>query len=147
MQSLQRSYEAKLATYNTLVSENNPAKLTEIQTLNGELAALLHSMLAEVAKVKTKAENLNGYKDELLQQLVSMQTDASIMREQKDQYIALEMLRSNQQVNFDTSFRWYALALGIAALLFLIVLMWKGGHAMPTMPTTMSSPMTMADFT
>lgn len=147
MQSLQRSYEAKLATYNALVSENKPSKLAEIQTLNGELAALLHSMLEEVAKVKTKAENLRGYKDELLQQLVSVQTDASIMREQKDQYIALEMLRSNQQVNFDASFHWYSIALGIVVVLFLIVLMWKGGHAIPTMPTTMSSPMTMADFT
>jgi hypothetical protein len=147
MQTLQTSYEAKLAAYNALVAANNPAKLAEIQTLNGELAALLHSMLEEVAKVKTKAEKLTTYKDELLRQLVSVQTDASIMREQKDQYAALQMLQSGQRANFDASFHWYALALGIAALLFLIVLMWKGGYAMPTMPTTISNPITMADFT
>lgn len=147
MQTLETSYETKLATYNALIAENNPQKLTEIQKLNGELAELLHSMLEEVAKVKTNADKLTAYKDELMQQLVSIQSDASIMREQKDQYIALQMLQSGQQATFDESFRWYAIALGIASFLFLIVLMWNGGHMMPTMPMATSSPTTMADFT
>ena len=147
MDTLQTSYEAKLAQYNALIAENNPAKLSQIQSLNGELAALLHSMLEKLNTVKSNASNLTTYRDQLMQQLVGIQNDASIMRKQRDQYRTLHMLQTQDQAAFNSSFFWYALSLGLVALLFFFVLLWKGGYKTPTMPTMTSSPNTMADFT
>ena len=147
MEDLETSYEAKLATYNSLKGANDPAKLPQIQKLNGELAALLHSMAEILAKTKSNAANITAYRDSLLQQLVSIQNDASIMREQRDQYNTLRMLQTQDDAVFRSTFFWYALALGFAALFFFVMLMRSGAYKVPTMPTAMSSPNTMAAFT
>jgi len=147
MEDLQTSYEAKLATYNSLISANDPTKIVQIQQLNGELAALLHSMVEILTTTKSNAANITVYRDALLQQLVSIQNDASVMREQRDQYNTLRMLQTQDDAVFRSTFFWYALALGFVALLFFIMLMRNGGYKVPTMPTAISSPNTMADFT
>ena len=146
MDALESSYDAKLATYNALVAGGDPAKLPEIQTLNGELAGLLHSMLEELSKIKSKGANLLNYRDQLLIQLVGFQNDATIMRQQRDQYATLRMLQTTDQTAFNTSFFWYSIALGIAVLMFVSVLIFRG-HSTPAMPTMTSNPTTMADFT
>jgi hypothetical protein len=147
MDDLETSYEAKREQYNALIAENDPSTLSAIQTLNGEMAAIIHSMLEQLAMVKSNAASMTKYRDELLIELVGIQNDASIMREQRDQYVTLRMLRSQDQAVFNSSFFWYALSLGIVALLFVIVLMWKGGYKAPTMPTMMSSPNTIDALT
>lgn len=147
MDSLEALYESKLATYNALVASGDPGNLGDIQTLNGELADLLHSMLGEVAKVKSGGANLKNYRDQLLIQLVGFQNDASIMRQQRDQYATLRMLQTTDQTAFNTSFFWYSIALGIAVLMFVGVLIFRSGHSTPAMPTMTSNPTTMADLT
>lgn len=147
MNALQTSYEAKLAQYNALVAEGNPAKLATIQKINGELAAMLHSMLEALASAKKGASKLTMYRDTLMTQLVGIQNDATIMRQQRDQYATLEMLQKHDQLKFNTTFFWYAISLGIAALLFVCILMWKGGYKAPTIPTITSSPNTMDALT
>ena len=161
MDALETSYETKLAAYNALVAANDPTKLTEIQSLNGELGALLHTMLEKLAAARSSAGNLETYRDALVQKLVKIQNDASIMLQQRDQYNTLHMLQTQEEIKFNTTFFWYAIALGIAAFLFVFMLMWKGGivaaapamPAMPetydalTMPTTTTSPTTMAALT
>ena len=143
MDALETAYEAKRDQYNSLIAANSPSDLTEIQKLNEEMAGLIHGMLEQLALVKSNAASMTKYRDELLIALVGIQNDASIMREQRDQYATLRMLQTQDQAVFNTSFFWYAISLGIVALLFVIVLMWKGGYKAPTMPTTMSSPNTM----
>jgi len=143
MDALETSYEAKRDQYNSLIAANNPSDLTEIQKLNEEMAGLIHGMLEQLALVKSNAASMSTYRDELLIDLVGIQNDASIMREQRDQYATLRMLQTQDQAVFNTSFFWYAISLGIVALLFVIVLLWKGGYKAPTIPTTMSSPNTM----
>jgi len=147
MNALQTSYEAKLAQYNTLIATNDPTKLSQIQSLNAELAALLHSMLEKLNTVKSNAANLTAYHDELINELVGIQNDASILREQRDQYATLHMLQTQDQAAFKSSFFWYAISLGLVAILFFFVLVWKGGYTAPMMPAITSSPNTMADFT
>jgi len=147
MEDLETSYEAKRARYNSLITANDPTKLTEIQKLNGELAALLHSMAEILATTKSNAANITAYRDSLLQQLVSIQNDASIMREQRDQYATLRMLQTQDDAVFQSTFFWYALALGFVAIFFFVMLMRSGAYSVPTMPTAMSSPNTMADLT
>lgn len=158
MDALETSYETKLAAYNALVAANDPTKLTEIQSLNGELGALLHTMLEKLATARSSAGNLETYRDALVQKLVKIQNDASIMLQQRDQYNTLHMLQTQEEIKFNTTFFWYAIALGIAAFLFVFMLMWKGGivAAAPsvpetydalTMPTTTTSPTTMAALT
>ena len=93
MEELQTSYEAKRATYDALVAANDPTKLAEIQRLNGELAALLTRMAEILASTKDSARDITVYRDALLQQLVGIQNDASIMKEQRDQYTTLHMLQ------------------------------------------------------
>jgi len=147
MDALETSYEEKRDQYNSLIAANNPSDLSAIQKLNEEMAVLLHSMLEQLALVKSNAASMTTYRDELLIALVGIQNDASIMRKQRDQYITLRMLQSRDQAVFNSSFFWYALALGITALLFVLVLMWKGGYKAPTIPTTMSSPNTIDALT
>jgi hypothetical protein len=147
MEDLQTSYEAKRATYDALIAANDPTKFTEIQRLNRELAALLTRMAEILASTKDSARDITVYRDALLQQLVGIQNDASIMKEQRDQYTTLHMLQTHDDAVFRSSFFWYALALGIAALMFFILLLRSGGYKLPTMPAAMSNPNTMPALT
>ena len=147
MEDLQTSYETKRATYDALIAANDPTKFAEIQRLNRELAALLTRMAEILASTKDKAKDITVYRDALLQQLVGIQNDASIMKEQRDQYATLHMLQTHDDAVFRSSFFWYALALGIAALMFFILLLRSGGYKVPTMPAAMSSPNTMPALT
>ena len=118
-------------------------------------------MLEKLAAARSSAGNLETYRDALVQKLVKIQNDASIMLQQRDQYNTLHMLQTQEEIKFNTTFFWYAIALGIAAFLFVFMLMWTGGivaaapamPAMPetydalTMPTTTTSPTTMAALT
>lgn len=147
MEELETAYEAKRAKYRALIALNDPTKVSEIQSLNTELADILHKMSEKLTAVKSNAAGLTMYRDDLLQQLVGMQNDASILREQRDQYETLRMLQTQDQTVFRSTFFWYALALGFVAVAFLFVLLWKGGYKAPMIPTTISNPNTMADFT
>jgi hypothetical protein len=147
METLKSTYEAKRAEYDALIAANNPAKMADIQRLNGELSALLQSMLEKLAEVRNNARNLLPYRDALLQKLVGIQNDASLMREQRDQYETLKMLQGHQEAAFNSSFFWYSLALGFVAVFFVIILMWKGGQRAPMIPTAINSPTTTAPFT
>lgn len=147
MEELETSYEAKRDKYKALIASNDPTKVSEIQTLNGELADILHRMAEKLTAVKSSAAGLTMYRDDILQQLVEIQNDSSILREQRDQYETLRMLQTQDQTVFRSTFFWYALALGFVAVAFLVALMWKGGYSAPTIPTTISNPNTMADLT
>jgi hypothetical protein len=147
MDALERDYVIKRAEYDRLIALNNPTNLPQIQRLNSELSEILHRMLEEVAKVRGDANKLNPYRDELMRKLVKIQKDSSILLKQKDQYETLRSLRMHEQVKFDKRLFWYLLLLAIVTLIFIIVLIWKGGYKLPTMPTTTSSATTMPALT
>jgi hypothetical protein len=147
MDALQRDYTIKRAEYDKLIALNNPVYLTQIQFLNGELSTILHSMLEEVAQVKGQASKLKPYRDELMKKLVRIQNESSILLKQKDQYETLRALRGHEQTKFDAALFWYMISLFIITLIFIIVLLWKGGYKLPTMPTTTSSATTMPALT
>jgi hypothetical protein len=147
MDALERDYRTKRAEYDRLIALNNPTNLPQIQRLNSELSEILHRMLEEVTKVRGDANKLNPYRDELMRKLVKIQKDSSILLKQKDQYETLRALRMHEQVKFDKRLFWYLLLLAIVTLIFIIVLLWKGGYKLPTMPTTTSSATTMPAFT
>ena len=147
MDALERDYTTKRAEYDRLILLNDPTKLPQIQALNIELSAVLHRMLEEVTKVRGDASKLNPYRDELMRKLVKVQNESSILLKQKDQYETLRSLRMHEQVKFDKRLFWYLLILAIITLIFIIVLIWKGGYKLPTMPTTTSSATTMPALT
>ena len=147
MDALERDYTTKRAEYDRLIALNNPVNLPRIQALNIELSAVLHKMLEEVTKVRGDASKLNPYRDELMRKLIKIQNESSILLKQKDQYETLRSLRMHEQVKFDKRLFWYLLTLAIITLIFIIVLIWKGGYKLPTMPTTTSSATTMPALT
>jgi hypothetical protein len=147
MDALERDYRTKRAEYDRLIALNNPVNLPQIQQLNVQLSGILHRMLEEVAKVRGDANKLNPYRDELMRKLVKIQNDSSILLKQKDQYETLRSLRMHEQTKFDKRLFWYLLSLAIVTLIFIIVLIWKGGYKLPTMPTTTSSATTMPALT
>lgn len=147
MDALERDYRTKREEYDRLIALNNPSNLPRIQALNIELSAVLHRMLEEVTKVRGDASKLNPYRDELMRKLVKVQNESSILLKQKDQYETLRSLRMHEQVKFDKRLFWYLLTLAIITLIFIIVLIWKGGYKLPTMPTTTSSATTMPALT
>lgn len=147
MDALQRDYKTKITEYERLIALNDTTKLPDIQALNSQLSAILHSMLEEVTKVRGSANNLNPYRDELIRKLVKIQNESSILLKQKDQYETLRALQAHEQTKFDETLFWYLISLGIVTLIFIIVLLWKGGYKLPTMPTTTSSATTMPAFT
>jgi hypothetical protein len=147
MDALQRDYRTKRAEYDRLIALNDPSKLPEIQQLNIQLSGILHSMLEEVAQVRGNADKLNTYRDELMRKLIKIQNDSSILLKQKDQYETLRALQAHEQMKFDDTLFWYLISLGIVTLIFIIVLLWKGGYKLPTIPTTTSSATTIPAFT
>ena len=147
MDALERDYRTKRAEYDRLIALNNPVNLPQIQQLNVQLSGILHRMLEEVTKVRGDANKLNPYRDELMRKLVKIQNDSSILLKQKDQYETLRSLRMHEQTKFDKRLFWYLLSLAIVTLIFIIVLIWKGGYKLPTMPTTTSSATTMPALT
>lgn len=147
MDALEREYIVVKTQYDSLIALNNPVNLPRIQNLNIGLSAILHRMLEEVSKVRGDANKLNPYRDELMRKLVKIQNDSSILLKQKDQYETLRSLRMHEQTKFDKRLFWYLLSLAIVTLIFIIVLIWKGGYKLPTMPTTTSSATTMPALT
>jgi len=146
MDALERDYTTKRAEYDRLIASNDTENLHEIQQLNSQLSGVLHSMLEEVAKVRGNASNLNSYRDELMRKLVKIQKDSSILLKQKDQYETLRALKAHEQMKFDNTLFWYLISLAIITLIFIVVLLWKGGYKLPTMPTTISSATTIPAF-
>jgi hypothetical protein len=147
MNALEHAYDAKKKQYDDLIKSNKPSDIPRIRTLNKELSDLLHDMLNEVAKVKGTAATIDANRDALMKKLVKIQNDYSILLQQKDQYETLKILQGHEQAKFDAVFFWYAIALGIVAVLFAIMIAWKGGYKAPTIPTMTSRPTTMAPFT
>jgi hypothetical protein len=147
MDALQRDYAIKRTEYDRLIALNDPSKVPNIQALNVQLSGILHNMLEEIAKVKGTADKLNIYRDDLMRKLVKIQNESSILLKQKDQYETLRALQAHEQTKFDETLFWYLVSLGIVTLIFIIVLIWKGGYKLPTMPTTTSSATTIPAFT
>jgi len=147
MDALERDYVTKRADYDRLIALNDPTKLPDIQALNLHISRILHSMLEEVAKVRGSADKLNLYRDELMRKLVKIQNESSILLKQKDQYETLRALQAHEQTKFDETLFWYLISLGIVTIIFIVVLLWKGGYKLPTMPTTTSSATTIPAFT
>lgn len=147
MNALEREYTTKRAEYDSLIALNDPTKLPQIQALNIELSVILHRMLEEVTKVRGEASKLNTYRDELMRKLIKIQNDSSIILKQKDQYETLRALQAHEQIKFDERLFWYLISLAIVTLIFIIVLLWKGGYKLPTIPTTTSSATTIPAFT
>lgn len=147
MDALEREYTTKRAEYDSLIALNDPTKLPQIQALNIELSVILHRMLEEVTKVRGEASKLNTYRDELMRKLIKIQNDSSIILKQKDQYETLRALQAHEQIKFDERLFWYLISLAIVTLIFIIVLLWKGGYKLPTIPTTTSSATTIPAFT
>jgi len=147
MDALEREYRNTKSHYDSLIARNNPSLIFQIQHLNHQLAMILHRMLEEVSKVRGDASKLNPYRDELMRKLIKIQNDSSILLKQKDQYETLRSLRMHEQTKFDKRLFWYLLLLGVVTFIFIIVLIWKGGYKLPTMPTTTSSATTMPALT
>ena len=78
-----------------------------------------------------------------MQKLVKIQKESSILMKQRDQYETLRALQAHEKSKFDATLFWYLISLGIVTLIFIIVLIWKGGYKLPTMPTTTSSVTTI----
>jgi hypothetical protein len=104
-------------------------------------------MLEEVSKVRGDANKLTPYRDELMRKLIKIQNDSSILMKQKDQYETLRALQAHEKTKFDAALFWYMILLFIVTLIFIVILIWKGGYKLPTMPTTTSSATTMPAFT
>ena len=138
---MSNTFQSNLASYKSLIDENDPSKLTQIQNLNSILTSQINSMLEQ------SAGDMRASHSALIQKLVGLQNDASIMKQQRDQYKTLQMLQNNEHATFSAGFFWYSLSLGIAAILFVLVLMWKGGYSAPMIPPMTSSPITMPAFT
>jgi hypothetical protein len=147
MNALEKDYVTKRAEYDRLIGLNNPANLPQIQSLNSQLSVILHSMLEEVTKIRGSANNLQTYRDDLMQKLLKIQNESSILLKQKDQYETLRALQAHEKTKFDATLFWYLLSLAIFTVIFIIVLVWKGGYKLPTMPTTTSSATTIPAFT
>jgi len=152
MDALERQYRATQFQYDSLMSRNfvnrnHPAFIYQVQHWNQQLSMILHRMLEEVSKVRGDASKLNPYRDELMRKLIKIQNDSSILQKQKDQYETLRALQAHEQMKFDDRLFWYLVSLGIVTLIFIVVLLWKGGYKLPTMPTTTSSATTMPAFT
>lgn len=152
MDALERDYRTTQAHYDDLMSRtyvdrNHPAFISRVQYWNQQLSGILHRMLEEVSKVRGDASKLNPYRDELMRKLIKIQNDSSILMKQKDQYETLRALQAHEKTKFDTALFWYMILLFILTLTFIIVLIWKGGYKLPTIPTTTSSATTMPAFT
>ena len=146
MDALERDYVIKRAEYDRLIALNDPDKLPRIRQLNTELSEILHSMLEEVTKARA-GDKLKLVRDELMQKLVKIQKESSILLKQRDQYETLRALQAHEKTKFDSTLFWYLISLAIVTLIFIIVLIWKGGYKLPTIPTTSNSPTTMPALT
>lgn len=147
MDALERDYRNTKRYYDSLIAMNRPYLVFQIQHVNYQLSFILHRMLEEVSKVKGDASKLKPYRDELIQKLIKIQNDSSILQKQKDQYETLKALQTHEKTKFNAALFWYMILLFILTMTFIGVLLWKGGYKLPTMPTTTSSATTMPAFT
>ena len=147
MDALERDYKNAKAQYDSLIARNNPALIFQVFALNYQLSMILHRMLEEVSRVKGDAGKLNPYRDELMRKLIKIQNDSSVLQKQKDQYETLRALQAHEQMKFDDRLFWYLISLAVLTIIFIVVLLWKGGYKLPTIPTTTSSATTIPALT
>lgn len=147
MDTLEQSYVEKRHRYDQLIAQNDPRKMEDIKTLNKDIAKILQAMLVELAKVKDDAGKIDTYRNELIAKLIGIQNDHNAMITQKDHEITLKELKRNETVIFNATFFWYAVFLAIVTIMFVGVLMWKGGYKEPIIPAAISNPTTMPPFT
>ena len=147
MDALERDYRNTKSYYDRLIAMNNPSLIFQIHHVNYNLSMILHRMLEEVSKVRGDANKLKPYRDELMRKLIKIQNDASIIQKQRDQYETLRALHAHEKIKFDDRLFWYLISLAIVTIIFIVVLLWKGGYKLPTMPTTASSATTIPALT
>jgi hypothetical protein len=152
MDALEREYRATLFQYESLMSRNfvdrnHPAFISQVQHWNQQLSIILHRMLEEVSKVRGDASKLKPYRDELMRKLIKIQNDSSVLQKQKDQYETLKALQNHEKTKFDATLFWYMISLFIVTLIFIVVLIWKGGYKLPEMPIMTNSATTMPALT
>jgi len=152
MDALEREYKATQFQYDSLMSRNfidrnHPGFIYQVQHWNRQLSGILHKMLEEVSRVRGDANKLNPYRDELMRKLIKIQNDASILQKQRDQYETLRALHAHEKIKFDDTLFWYLISLGILTIIFIIVLLWKGGYKLPEMPTMINSATTTPALT
>jgi len=147
MDALETQYRNTKSHYDSLIARNNPSLIFQIHHVNFQLSMILHRMLEEVSKVRGDANKLKPYRDELMRKLIKIQNDSSVLQKQRDQYETLRALHAHEKMKFDSTLFWYLISLAILTIIFIIVLFWKGGYKLPTMPTTTSSATTIPALT
>ena len=145
MNALEQTYAIKKESYEVMIRSRNP-NVNELRRLNNELSFLLTEMLTELAKVKQDAGHIEQYRNELVRKLVAVQKDYTTLLNEREKLHALRALRAHEEMKFNAVFFWYGLVFAILAILFFLILLWKG-YKVPTIPTTTSSATTMPALT
>lgn len=151
MDELRVRYADLRGQYDTLIAQTlaSPATITttlpQIQSLNQQIAAVLDEMLAELQYVRD-GPNSDAYRTQLLEQLSRIQSDYNGLKTNTDSLETLRRIRSFQDDSWKPSLLLYVLGLIAAAILLVLVMVFRRQSSESTIaPTT--SPMAMPTLT
>lgn len=143
MDVLDAQYKASHDRYEQLLAAADPTTIGELQRLNAELANILDKMLTLLHSKEADATNIGAVRDELNKKLAQIQSEYTVLSQDRDQFETLWLIRQHQLDVFQGAFYWYAIFLGIACVLFLGALLYnvRTSAAISTSPPT-TSPLT-----
>ena len=116
--------------------------ITQIKSVNQQLAGVLDKMLMAVAQVKQDGSKITEYKDELVRRLRTIRSDYDNLRKNTDQLETLRRIREYEQSKASGSLNWYLLGFFVLCgvlVLFMFIFgrqaSFDASAAMPASPT------------
>jgi hypothetical protein len=125
MDALEKSYQTKHAEYEKLIAGGKQADAPKIASLNTEIAGILTQMLTIVGDSHMEAGKLKQRREELQARLTSLQSEAIALRNSNNDLIVLQAAKDQQTKLQNGVLFWYSIGLGLACLLFVLLLSYK----------------------
>jgi hypothetical protein len=143
MDELNARYADLRGQYDALITQTltSPATISttlpQIQSLNQQIAAVLDQMLTDLQYARN-GPNSDAYRDQLLEQLTRIQTDYMGLKTNTDSLETLRRIRSFQDDSWKPSLLLHVVALVAAAILLVLVMLFRRQTSESTIAPTMS---------
>jgi len=143
MDELNARYADLRGQYDALITQTltSPATISttlpQIQSLNQQIAAVLDQMLTDLQYARN-GPNSDAYRDQLLEQLTRIQTDYMGLTTTTDSLETLRRIRSFQDDSWKPSLLLHVVALVAAAILLVLVMLFRRQTSESTIAPTMS---------
>lgn len=148
MDELKKQYAELSALYESYIKDaietNDPTRIEKIKELNVKIAAVLDEMIRLTTEMRKESDNVNVYRDELINKLRKIQMDYNGLLENTDKLNTLRRIRETEEGRANKGLYLYLILFIGACIFVLLVILFRGQKSesatiSPTVPA-MAAP-------